>query len=109
MTKKEIFLIIKPTLEKLYFVNWDRYVDMWARQGILDFYGWIDREKDSYKDFVFLEFNMHKYGGLPWYITSSVLREDEIDDILGYERIPDQNCKRVEELFSDLENAIKLK
>lgn len=91
--------VIANVLRKLYFVNWDRYFG----EQDLTFFGWIDREKDNYKDFVTVTFNDDgKSLGIS-YATSSVEWTKEIAEILNCEHFP---CNRVE-YFCDLPNIIK--
>jgi hypothetical protein len=44
---------VEATLRRLPFVTWDRFVDF--PEG-LEVYGWIERPRDAYKDFVTLFF-----------------------------------------------------
>jgi len=87
------------TLKKLNFVNWDRY---FGKGENLTFYGWIDRDKDNRKDFVFIEFNE---GGYITHGTSSSKHSKKIAEILGQGH---SDCIRVED-FCDIPNVIKLK
>lgn len=85
-------------LEKLDFVNWDRY---FGEGENLVFFGWIKR-KDNYKDFVVLDFSV-----LPvWFATSSKEHSKKIGELLEHRSHSD--CNRVEDSF-DIENMIKLK
>ena len=86
-------------LEKLNFVEWDRY---FGKGENLSFFGWIDRDKDNKKDFVLIEFNN---GKIVYYGTSSKEYSKEIADVLGKEHT---DCKRVED-FCNISNMIKLK
>lgn len=95
VNKKEIINI----LEKLSFVNWDRY---FGEGENLSFFGWISRNKDNYKDFVLIEFNS---GGVVYYGTSSKKHTKKISEVLGKEH---SDCTRVED-FCDIPNVIKLK
>jgi len=89
---------IVRTLKKLSFVMWDRY---FGKAPNLAFFGWINREYDSYKDFVLLDFSVRPV----WFATSSKEYSSKIADILNQEH---SECKRVES-FCDLPNVIKLK
>jgi len=60
--------LVANVLKKLDFVNWDRY---FGENGCWTFFGWIDREKDNYKDFVTLDFQLEKNDILISYATSS--------------------------------------
>lgn len=103
-TKKEIEVM----LERFYFVMWDRYVFN-KESNEYSIYGWIDREKDNYKDFVELCYSpdLPQKDYKRWdFNTSSVLRHNQICEIL---KISDSNhCIRIEKTF-DIENVIKLK
>ena len=85
-------------LERLDFVNWDRY---FGEGENLIFFGWIDRE-DSYKDFVVLDFSVRPV----WFATSSKEYSEKIGEILEHRSHSD--CNRIEYSF-DIENVIKLK
>ena len=87
--------IIANVLRKLHFVNWDRY---FGEGDCLTFFGWINR-KDSYKDFVTLEFHGKDLG----YATSSAKYTKQIAEILN---MGHSKCHRVE-YFCDGDNIIK--
>ena len=88
-------------MEKLILVSWDRFI-VDEELGYLCVFGWIDRAKDAYKDFVVLGYND---SGLLWWQTSSAERSAEIGTILG---APHMECQRAENNFN-LSNVIKLK
>lgn len=95
---------IEKVLASLPFVEWDRYtlseIDSEDQTEHI-FYGWVSREKDSYKDFVVLRF----YGGeVDWFTTSSAARTHEIADTLGFLKDDHNDCIRVEETFPNLPN-----
>jgi len=92
---------IEDILSKFTFVRWDRFVD--TDEG-LKFYGWIDREKDSYKDFILLTF--YKNDHIGW-TTSSVEKTKDIRAVFGLAGEEQNTCKRVE-AFYDIKNSIKL-
>lgn len=84
------------------FVRWDRYTD---GEDQLHFYGWISRP-DLYKDFILITFYLDTKE--IWYTTSSAEYDARIYKIL---EIPEEEltkCQRVEHLFSDLSNVIRL-
>jgi len=93
--------IIKKILGELSFVNWDRYFG----ETDLTFFGWIDRKKDKYKDFVTLSFNDDGNSLGIGYATSSKEWTEKIAEILNCEHSP---CRRIE-YFCDLPNIIKEK
>ncbi len=98
--------IIKQILEAFDFVNWDRFtVDNENNPVWFDFYGWIDREKDSYKDFVHLTYKASD--NLWGAITSSDKYSKKIAILLGYSLQEHSDCIRVENHF-DIKNSIKL-
>ena len=92
--------LVANVLKKLDFVNWDRY---FGENGCWTFFGWIDREKDNYKDFVTLDFQLEKNDILISYATSSAERTEEIAEILNCSH---SACSRIE-YFCDGENIIK--
>jgi len=90
---------IEGVLQQLDFVLWDRVIYS-SEYGIVSVYGWIDREKDSYKDFVILEFDVlpSKNPGEVYFLgTSSSEHSKKIAGILGSQH---QDCERVEVLFN---------
>ena len=93
--------IIERVLKKLSFVNWDRYFG----EVHLTFFGWIDREKDNYKDFVTITFNDDGLSLDISYATSSAEWTEKIAEALNCYHLP---CKRIE-YFCDLPNIIKEK
>lgn len=106
-TKKEI----ADTLNKLPFVVWDRYIDLTDKGDCVIVYGWINREKDSYKDFVVLHFyneNHPLYGGGVGYTTSSSKYSAEIGLLLYGTSEDHTGCLRVEHDFESVKNVVKL-
>ncbi|MEK6840457.1 MAG: hypothetical protein AABX79_00710 [Nanoarchaeota archaeon] len=93
MEKEEIIKV----LERLDFVNWDRY---FGNGENLTFFGWIDR-KDTKKDFVVVDFSITPI----WFATSSKIYSKRIGELLGAKEHSD--CKRVED-FCNIKNMIKL-
>lgn len=101
---------VEKTLSGLPYVKWDRlfYNDFGDRDELTVF-GWIDREQDSYKDFVALWFDFKKWR-YDVAATSSAKYSAELVRKWGVDNrekkvfhIP---CQRCEDLF-DLENCIK--
>ena len=86
---------IKKIMNKLPFVDWDRFIDL---DDFIEVYGWIDREKDNYKDFVLLEFDMKKKVGY-CLATSSSKYSKEICKLLGEKHI---DCVPVDEKLRSL-------
>lgn len=107
--KRKLKKQIEEKLECFYFVMWDRYTydkidDVYA------FYGWIDRQKDFYKDFIELEFypTDPDERGFHWFFsTSSVEYHSEICRILDFVEDNSNQCIRIEKDF-DVANVIKL-
>lgn len=108
--KKELKEIMQEDMEKLPFVNWDRFFeDGWD----LEVFGWIDREY-NYKDFVSLRYDYdsklsrqnRKKTWLLDFSTSSAKYSKEITEILT-ESDEHKDCQRVEEHF-EIKNVIKL-
>lgn len=101
---------IAGKLADLDMVEWDRYtVGHRPDEGTeITVYGWIDREKDEYKDFVITSFYPETDENIIWYTTSSDRYTGEIYRILYGEEPDDHNdCQRVEDTF-DVPNAIEL-
>src|SRR5687767_13844451 len=71
---------VEITLQELPMVTWDRFV-AYSRNWVA--YGWIDRERDAYKDFVAVEFAFGPTGVDVWFVTSSAAHTDEISERLG--------------------------
>jgi len=94
--------IIQKILSKLDFVMWDRY---FGEIRCLTFFGWINREEDSYKDFVTITFNDEGNAFLIDYATSSKKYTEKIAEILNCTH---SSCSRIE-YFCDLKNVIKEK
>lgn len=98
--------IVKEDLEKLDFVQWDRYTESGNN---LNLYGWIDRE-DAYKDFVLVtyealpETNEYRLSAY----TSSAKHSLAISEILFKNTNSHADCKRIEDVF-DIKNVIKLR
>lgn len=91
---------IEKILSQFPEVKWDRFV---REKTYFLAYGWIDRE-DSYKDFMMLEFR----GSVPQnFMTSSKKYSEEFHRRLGFAN-PHNPCLRVEDMFPDLNNVIKL-
>ncbi len=93
---------VKRRCESLPFVKWDRFA---ANDEVMTVYGWIERDKDSYKDFVALYF--YEDGSID-YDTSSALYSKEIHKIIWEKSKGHVNCVRVENVF-DVENSIRIK
>jgi hypothetical protein len=97
------------------FVNWDRGTE-WIYEGrrCMTVYGWIEREKDDYKDFVLVgvyEEEDSEEASVEFHGTSSKKYSKEIQRRL----FPDEDieemhneCFRLEDKF-DVPNLIRLK
>jgi len=75
---------IQEELDNLPYVEWDRYITIPTdEQGhvIHRFFGWIDREQDSYKDFVVIELVPH-IKGVFFISTSSAKYSNDISNRL---------------------------
>ena len=94
---------------ELPFVNWDRFVD--CGRTVVAF-GWIDREKDSYKDFVCVEVSLRGYVD---FTTSSAKYSETISDIfIKLGRLPPgthESCQRIEdsEQLGGVRNFIRIR
>jgi len=97
---------VKDCLSDLAFVYWDRFIDsIYNKQRRLRFYGWIERDKDSYKDFVVLD--IFPKDLTVDYLTSSDKLTEEISNILYGDKNDHITCQRVESIFK-ISNSIKL-
>lgn len=97
---------IETILERLEFVEWDRFVPFCdgPEPPRLRLYGWIDRD-DAYKDFVLLDL----WPSLDEFecITSSERYSERINEVLGNDSDDHVECRRVEDHFS-VDNAVEL-
>ena len=90
---------IERVLTHLPFVQWDRFLNINAVDiRIISIFGWIDRKKDNYKDFVHLKFNLITQK-VCFLGTSSKEYSKKISAILGSQHI---DCQRVKENFEVL-------
>jgi len=99
---------LKESMERLDFVEWDRYVTgEWDEHNdYVIAYGWIERESDAYKDYV--ELITWSKGDNVMFTTSSSKYTEEIYRLLYGEEPDDHNdCKRIENAV-DIDNAIEL-
>ncbi|KKN48611.1 hypothetical protein LCGC14_0651100 [marine sediment metagenome] len=103
MNREQKFKIEKK-LMGLPYVNWDRYFD--AENNITVF-GWINREKDNYKDFVYIEFGKPDYDVSAWGTSSKEYSEAIHKIVYSNEDVKHNDCKRVEHKFN-IKNCIKL-
>lgn len=97
---------ISQVLEQFPFVQWDRFVHF---KNIVRVFGWIEREEDEYKDFVYFEFNLGQ-SNILYLGSSSDKYSEKINDILN--EILDEDgghasCQRVENQFN-VENSVQL-
>ena len=99
---------IAKLLNKMPEVKWDRYVHYRKTEYV--FFGWIDRDKDTYKDF-FVLFITTKEGKADayTYVISSAKLTKKVSPRYGFPTTEHEDCIRVESLFSNNEvNTIKL-
>jgi hypothetical protein len=101
--------IVTDVCNELPFVNWDRFVD--CGRTVLAF-GWIDREKDNYKDFVSVEVSQRGYVE---FTTSSAKHSETISDIYVRQgRLPPgthESCQRIEDSkkLSGVRNVVRIR
>lgn len=90
---------IKAILDKFTFVKWDRVIE---DNFIICIYGWINREKDSYKDFVLLEFARNMYSELIVQncTTSSAKYSKEINKLCGFQEEEHTDCIRIKDYLN---------
>jgi hypothetical protein len=107
--KPKMAKILVDVCNELPFVNWDRFIDC---DSVVVVFGWIDRQKDSYKDFVCVEVSSRGYVD---FTTSSAKYSEIISDIYFTNgRLPSGShvpCQRIEDndLLSDIKNFIKIR
>ena len=107
--KPRMAQMVTDVCNELPFVNWDRFIDYGS--SVLVF-GWIDREKDNYKDFVCIEISSRGYVE---FTTSSAKYSETISDIYAsHGRLPSgehKSCQRVEDKdqLAGIENFIKIR
>lgn len=100
---------ITGQLNAVSIVEWDRFVVMEPQdKQFVDVYGWIDRDEDEYKDFVWTRF--YPDTGTFEYTTSSDEYTDYLADVWFDEDDDGEHnpCRRVEDGFPEVENAIEL-
>lgn len=106
--RPEIAQIVTDVCNELPFVNWDRFIDC---GGTVVVFGWIDREKDSYKDFVCVEVS---HRGYVEFTTSSARYSETISNIYAsHGRLPSSAhvpCQRIEDndRLAGIKNVIKI-
>lgn len=93
-------------LEKFTFVKWDRLTE---DSAAINFYGWIDRKQDSYKDFIVVTIWKGIFRKFPqvWFVTSSKKYDKKIVKILRLSKKDHTPCKRVENYYL-IKNSIHL-
>lgn len=99
---------IAEHLEMVPVVEWDRFV-VGERDGYqyVDVYGWIEREEDEYKDFVWVRF-WPSNETIDYTTSSDTYSEYLTAEWFGEDALDGHNeCRRVEHAF-DIENAIEL-
>jgi hypothetical protein len=93
--KPRMVKIVTDVCNELPFVNWDRFIDCGSTVVM---FGWIDREKDTYKDFVSVEVSNRGYVD---FTTSSAKYSETISDIYSsHGRLPSgvhRPCERIED------------
>lgn len=102
----DLLTTIAWCMKRLPFVMWDRYTIDVAR---ITAFGWISRSKDTYKDFVVIEFQ--RRSGLLSFVTSSAERSKDISVAIFGDAIGHEECRRVEIGFQgfNIPNVIRLK
>jgi len=102
----------ESVLREFPYVNWDRLICTKTAEGphLITCYGWIDREQDSYKDFVVLTLVLDTKTAMHS-ISSSAKYSDAITDrcaeLAGYSQALHKQCIRVEDLF-EIPNMVKI-
>jgi len=107
--KSRMVDIVTDVCNELPFVNWDRFIDC---DSTVVVFGWIDREKDAYKDFVCVEVSNRGYVD---FTTSSAKYSETISEIyFSHGRLPSgthRPCERVEDevRLSGIRNLVKIR
>lgn len=100
---------VAHVLSDLEMVEWDRFTlgERPDEGREITVYGWIEREKDAYKDFVILSLYPETDDDIIWFTTSSDRYTNEIAETIYCESDDHNDCRRVEDTF-DVPNAIEL-
>lgn len=99
MTDKEIKpeydYWVKQQLLKAPFVQWDRFhmVGGYA----MSVFGWIERDKDAYKDFVVIDLHLHSRQ-VKSMTTSSARYSQKLTEL--YDLAGHTKCQRVEDYYN---------
>lgn len=107
--KSKMAKMVTDVCNELPFVNWDRFID--CNDSVMLF-GWIDREEDSYKDFVCVEVSGRGYVS---FTTSSAKYSGTISDIYVSQGrlLPGTHrpCQRIEDSYSlaGIRNVVKIR
>lgn len=100
--------LMKQDMIEMNFVIWDRFV-INNKLKTVEVFGWIEREKDNYKDFVILRYQsvnrIEKWN--TFYQTSSLKYSKDIFKILECSG-KHLDCKRVEDYLT-IKNMVRLK
>ena len=101
--------IVTDVCNELPFVHWDRFVDC---SGAVTLFGWIDREEDSYRDFVCVEVSPRGY--VDFTTSSAKYSEAIFKTYVAHGRLPPgshESCQRIEDnaALADVKNAIKIR
>jgi len=112
LTEAEFKSIAEDVMTDLPFVQWDRGRE-WIHENrkCMSIYGWIEREKDDYKDFVLIGIYENKDtrdAKLEFLGTSSAKYSSKIHEILFPDADENEHneCFRLEDRF-DAENIIR--
>ncbi len=99
----------RAALASFHFIAWDRFI--WTRLAsgpvMLTCYGWMDREKDSYKDFAVIDL-IPSERRINFVTSSSAKWSPEIGRLSGFPPDMTKRCIRLQTLF-DIPNLIRLK
>lgn len=112
MSEKRIPQDCQTILEDLDMVRWDRFTvgEMPAIGKVFDVYGWIERDGDSYKDFVHIQFYT-EHPDFDDVVISCTTSSDEWTEEITRRIFGDvdghNDCKRVEH-HTDVPNVVEL-
>lgn len=94
---------VEVVLRSLDFVQWDRYYPI---RDSTAFYGWINRDKDQYKDFVLVILDTSNKRIIESHTSSAKYSEEIVKILFGNNRGHNE-CQRVEDKLA-IDNKIEL-
>ena len=101
--------IVTDVCNELPFVNWDRFIDCGSTVVV---FGWIDREKGNYKDFVHVEISNR--GHVEFTTSSAKYSETILNIYASHGRLfpgTHEPCQRIEDSdqLTGIKNVVKIR